>query len=185
MTAVTDLLLAWSGGKPEALERLIPLVHDDLLVAARRYMARERAGHTLEPTALVNEAYARLVDVRRIRWQDRAHFIALAARIMRRILVEYARARRVQKRGGMQRRVSLHDDLALTSARSLDVLALNEVLERLAALDSRRAQVVELRFFGGLTLEETASALNISSDTVMRDWKLAKAWLAREMKPHA
>ena len=179
---ITVLLHAWSAGQPAALEQLMPLGHHELLATARRYMNSERRDHTLQPTALVNETFLRLMGVHRMQWQDRAHFIALAARLMRRILIEWARARRMLKRGGAPARLSLDDACLVTAQPSYDVLALDEVLERLAALDPRRASVVELRFFGGLTLEETAAALHISSDTVTRDWKLAKAWLAREMK---
>ena len=179
---MTELLLAWSEGEQSALEKLMPYVYDDLRATARRYMRRERPDHTLQATALVNETYARLLDIRRIQWQDRAHFLAMAARLMRRILVEFARARGYQKRGGARSRVSLTDSLRGVDAPSYDVLALNQVLDRLAVLDPRRGQIVELRFFGGLTIEETAAALEISSDTVVRDWKLAKSWLAREMK---
>jgi RNA polymerase sigma-70 factor, ECF subfamily len=179
---VTQLLQAWSDGQEDALERLIPLVHRDLLAAARRYMARERAGHLLQPTALVNEAYVRLVDIRRIRWQDRAHFLALAARLMRNILIEFARAQRFQKRGGARQQVVLDEALVSVDPRPYDLLALDEALERLAAIDPRRGRIVELRFFGGLTIEETAVALRVSADTVGRDWKLAKAWLARAMR---
>jgi RNA polymerase sigma-70 factor, ECF subfamily len=179
---VTDLLLSWSEGRQDALDQLMPLVYQDLLATARRYMRNERPDHTLQPSALVNEAYARLVNVRRIRWQDRAHFLALAARTMRRILIEFARARQFQKRGGSRNRVTLSEELVSAEPRSCDVLAVDEALNRLTALDARRGQVVELRFFGGLTIEETAVALNVSPDTVLRDWKLAKAWLARELK---
>ena len=179
---VTDLLHAWSDGQPAAFEQLIPLLHQELLATARRYMKRERRDHTLQPTALVNETYLRLAGVQRVQWQDRAHFLALSARVMRRILIEWARARRVQKRGGAGARLSLDDACLVTGQPSYDVLALDEVLERLAALDPRRASVVELRFFGGLTIEEAAAALQLSTDTVTRDWKLAKAWLAREMR---
>jgi len=179
---ITGLLHAWSDGQPDALEQLIPLLHHELRATARRYMRRERPDHTLQPTALVNETFVRLMGVRQVRWQDRAHFLALAARLMRRILIESARARRVQKRGGAAARISLDDACVVTEQPSYDVLALDEVLERLAALDPRRARIVELRFFGGLTIEETATALQLSTDTVGRDWKLAKAWLAREMK---
>jgi RNA polymerase sigma-70 factor, ECF subfamily len=179
---VTQLLQAWSDGREDALERLIPLVHRDLLAAARRYMGRERAGHLLQPTALVNEAYVRLVDIRRIRWQDRAHFLALAARLMRNILIEFARAQQFQKRGGGRHQVTLDEALLKTDPRPYDLLALDEALDRLAAIDPRRGQVVELRFFGGLTIEETAIAMRVSEDTVGRDWKLAKAWLARAMR---
>jgi RNA polymerase sigma-70 factor, ECF subfamily len=180
--SVTELLLAWSEGEQSALEQLMPYVYDDLRSTARRYMRRERPDHTLQATALVNETYARLVDIRRIRWQDRAHFLAMAARLMRRILVEFARARGYQKRGGARNRVPLTESLCAADAPSYDVLALDEALDRLASMDCRRGQIVELRFFGGLTIEETAAALQISSDTVVRDWKLAKSWLAREMK---
>ena len=179
---VTHLLQAWSDGREDALERLIPLVHRDLLVAARRYMAGERAGHLLQPTALVNEAYVRLVDIRRMRWQDRAHFLAMAARLMRNILIEAARAQHVQKRGGARHQVTLDEGLVTAEPRPYDLLALDEALERLAAIDPRRGRIVELRFFGGLTINETAAALHVSADTVGRDWKLAKAWLARAMR---
>jgi RNA polymerase sigma factor (TIGR02999 family) len=177
---VTELLAAWTDGQPEALDRLIPLVYQELLATARRYMARERNDHTLQPTALVHETYARLLEIRRIRWQDRAHFLAMAARLMRRILIEAARTRQVQKRGGGRTRVAL-DHVDLASSTPYDVLALDALLERLTAIDARRGQVVELRFFGGLTIEETAIALQVSSDTIVRDWKLAKSWLAREL----
>jgi RNA polymerase sigma-70 factor, ECF subfamily len=179
---VTQLLIQWSDGSPDALDRLIPLVHHDLVGIARRYMARERTGHLLQPTALVNEVYLRLVDISRIRSRDRAHFLALAARLMRNILVEFARAQQFQKRGGVRQQVSLDEALMIVKPRSYDLLALNEAIERLAAIDPRRGQIVELRFFGGLTIEETAGALQVSTDTVGRDWKLAKAWLAREMR---
>jgi len=145
-------------------------------------MRRERPDHTLQPTALVNETFVRLLGVRQVRWQDRAHFLALAARLMRRILIEWARARRVQKRGGAAARMSLDDACVVAEQPSYDVLALNEVLERMAALDPRRARVVELRFFGGLTIAETAEVLSTSSDTVTRDWKLAKAWIGRQLR---
>lgn len=179
---VTALLRAWTDGEPGALEQLVPLVHRELLATARLYMKRERRDHTLQPTALVNETYTRLVGLRRIRWQDRAHFLAMAARLMRRVLIERARARLGRKRGGGATRVTLDDDAFATEQPSCDVFALNEVLDRLAALDPRRATVVELRFFGGLTLDETASALDVSPDTITRDWNLARAWLARELK---
>jgi RNA polymerase sigma-70 factor, ECF subfamily len=179
---VTDLLLAWNEGRQDALDELMPLMHHDLLATARRYMARERAEHVLQPTALVNEAYLRLIDIRRIKWQDRAHFLALAARLMRNILIEFARAERFQKRGGVRQRVELSEALLVSEPRSYDLLTLDGALDRLAAIDERRAKIVELRFFGGLTIEETAEALQVSTDTVGRGWKLAKAWLAREMR---
>jgi RNA polymerase sigma factor (TIGR02999 family) len=178
---VTQLLLEWGEGRQDALDELMPHVYQDLLATARRYMRRERPDHTLQPTALVNETYARLIDIRRVHWQNRAHFLAMAARLMRRILVELARARGFQKRGGGRRRVSLDEYVAGAVVPAYDVLALDEALDRLASLDPRRGRVVELRFFGGLTIEETAVALKVSSDTVVRDWKLAKAWLGREL----
>jgi RNA polymerase sigma factor (TIGR02999 family) len=178
---VTELLLAWSAGDRAALDALIPLVHHELLVLARRYMARENAGHTLQSSALVNEAYLRLVDMRRVDWQNRAHFLAVAARVMRHVLVDLARSKRSQKHGGGARRMSLEEAPDLASTPVYDVLGLDHALDALATLDPRRGKVVELRIFGGLTIEETAAALNVSADTVTRDWKLAKAWLAREL----
>lgn len=178
---VARLLADWNADRPEALEELIPLVYDELLAAARRHMRRERPDHTLQPTALVNEAYARLVHVKDVRWRDRAHFLAVASRMMRRILVDLARARGFQKRGARPHRVSLDERLARVEPRSFDLLALDEALGRLADLDVRRSRVVEMRIFGGLTIEETAAALDVSADTVTRDWKLAKAWLGREL----
>jgi len=178
---VTNLLLAWSHGDRSALDQLIPLVHAELLQLARHYMRRERTDHTLQSAALVNEAYLRLVDFGRVEWQNRAHFLAVAARLMRRILVDLARSREFQKRGGGLTRVSLDEALSRTSSRGYSVLSLDGALEALVALDPRRAKVVECRVFGGLTIEETAMALQISADTVTRDWKLAKAWLAREL----
>jgi RNA polymerase sigma factor (TIGR02999 family) len=178
---VTDLLLAWGGGDRGALDELIPLVHEELLVLARRYMARENPGHSLQSAALVNEAYLRMVDMRRLEWQNRTHFFAVAARLMRRILVDLARSKRSQKHGGRAPKVSLDEALQLALAPAYDVLGLDRALDALAAFDARRGQVVELRVFGGLTIEETAAALDVSTDTVTRDWKLAKAWLAREL----
>ena len=178
---VTELLLAWSNGDRAALDELIPLVHEELLMLAHRYMARENPGHTLQSTALVNEAYLRLVDMRRVELQNRAHFLAVAARVMRHILVDLARAQRSQKHGGGAPGVPLDEALGIASAPAYDVLGLDQVLDALAALDPRRGKVVELRIFGGLTIEETAVALDVSTDTVTRDWKLAKAWLAREL----
>lgn len=179
---VTDLLHAWRDGDPAALERLTPIVYGELRRIARRHMGRERLSHTLQTTALVNEAYLRLVDIGRMRWQDRAHFLAMASRIMRRILVEAARARRNQKRGGGVEYITLDEAVAVAPDRSPDLLALNEALHALAAVSPRKSQVVELRFFGGLTIEETAEVLDVSGDTVRRDWRLAKAWLFRELK---
>lgn len=178
---VTGLLLAWSNGDPAALDALVPIVHGQLRSLARRYMAGERPGHTLQTNALVNEAYLRLVDMQRVEWRDRAHFFAIAARIMRRILVDMARARHFKKRGGEMSRVALDEELLPASAPAYDVLGVDSALETLTAMDPRRGKVVEMRIFGGLSVEETAAALGVSTDTVSRDWKLAKAWLAREL----
>jgi len=175
------LLRAWGGGDQAAFEALLPLVHDELRRIARRHMRKERQGHTLQPTALVNEAYLRLIEVKRMRWQNRAHFFAMAARIMRRILVNAARARGYQKRGGGAQRVTLDEGLAISNEMPPDLAALDDALTALAATESRKAQVVELRFFGGLSVEETAEALHVSAVTVMRDWRFAKLWLLREM----
>jgi RNA polymerase sigma factor (TIGR02999 family) len=178
----TELLLAWGQGDVGALDRLVPLVHSELRRLARRYMGRERPGHTLQATALVNEAYMRLVAVNQVRWQNRAHFFAMAARMMRRILTDSARARGNDKRGGGARKVSLDEALLVSNKPEQDLVALDEALTALEAVHPRKSQVVELRFFGGLSLEETAEALNISTDTVKRDWRFAKLWLLRELK---
>jgi RNA polymerase sigma factor (TIGR02999 family) len=177
----TRLLQAWGAGDSAALEQLIPLVHAELRRLARRYMGRERAGHTLQPTALVNEAYLRLVDLRHMRWQDRAHFFAMAARLMRRILVDGARSKGYQKRGGHAHRLSFDEALVVSEAKSEDLVALDEALTHFATVSARKAQVVELRFFGGLSVEETAEALRVSPETVKRDWRLAKVWLLRKL----
>jgi RNA polymerase sigma factor (TIGR02999 family) len=179
---VTRLLLDWGKGDQSALEQLIPLVHDELRRVARRHMARERAGHTLQATALVNEAYLRLIDIKQVQWQNRAHFFAMSARLMRRILVDFARSKKYQKRGGGAQQVTLDEALVVSAGRGDDLVALDDAITALAEVDSRKAQVVEMRFFGGLSVEETAEALHVSPDTVMRDWKLAKAWLLRELK---
>jgi RNA polymerase sigma-70 factor, ECF subfamily len=178
---VTALLCAWRQGDADALGRLVPLVHDELHRRARNYMRGERPNHTLRPTALVNEAYLRLIDVRGLDWKDRAHFLAMAARQMRRVLIDSARARGYQKRGGGVPNVTFDEELAVVE-RGPDLEALDDALEALAKQDERKARVVELRFFGGLTNEEAAEALGVSSDTVMRDWKIAKLWLLRELK---
>jgi RNA polymerase sigma factor (TIGR02999 family) len=178
---VTRLLVDWRNGDQGALEQLIPLVHDELRRVARRHMAHERVGHTLQATALVNEAYVRLIDIRQVNWQDRAHFFAMSSRLMRRILVDFARSKGYQKRGGGAQKVSLDEALIVSSEPGADLVALDDALDALAAFDARKAQVVEMRFFGGLSVEETAEALKVSVDTVMRDWKLAKAWLLREL----
>ena len=178
---ITALLIAWGGGDEAALERLVPLVHAELRRLARKQMSRERAGHSLQPTALVNEAYIRLVDIKRVSWQNRAHFFAMSARLMRRILVDSWRSRRYQKRGAGARRVSL-DEVLLVTERASDLIALDDALTALAAVDPRKSQIVEMRFFGGLSVEETAEALKISPETVTRDWKKAKQWLLQELK---
>ena len=179
---VTALLLKWGKGDDDARERLIPLVHQELRQIARRCMAGERVGHSLQATALVNEAYVRLVDGKAVEWQDRAHFLAVAARVMRRILVDHARARHAQKRGGEGVRVTFDEALVVTDDPRQNFVALDDALEALAKFDERKSRVVELRFFGGLSVEETASVLDVSPDTVMRDWRLAKAWLQEEMR---
>ena len=178
----TELLQAWSQGDGAALDRLVPLVYEELHRLARRYMRQERADHTLQATSLVNEAYLRLIDVNRVEWRDRAHFLAVAAQMMRRILVEFARNRQRQKRGGSAVHVSLDDAQELPHSKDRDVVGLSDALSALATFDARMSQVVELRFFGGLSIEQTADVLNVSSETVMRDWKTAKAWLLREIR---
>jgi len=180
--AVTKLLRAWSNGDDEALEQLMPLVEAELRRLARGYMARERPDHTLQTTALVNEAFVRLTGARQVRWQDRGHFLGLSARLMRRVLVDYARRRGFHKRGGDAQRVTLQDDLVRTSDPAFDVVALDRALEALAKFDMRKSRIVELRFFGGLSVEETADVLQVSTDTVKRDWRLAKLWLLRELE---
>jgi RNA polymerase sigma factor (TIGR02999 family) len=179
--AVTELLRAWSDGDDAALEQLIPLMEAELRRLARGYMGRERQGHTLQTTALVNEAFLRLTDARQIRWQDRAHFLGISARLMRRVLVDYARRRGFYKRGGGAQRVTLHEALVTASDPALDVVALDRALEALEKADARKSRIVELRFFGGLSVEETAEVLKVSTDTVKRDWRLAKLWLLREL----
>jgi RNA polymerase sigma-70 factor (ECF subfamily) len=181
-SGVTELLRAWSDGDDDALERLVPLVEVELRRLARGYMARERREHTLQTTALINEAFLRLTDARRIRWQDRAHFLGISARLMRRVLVDHARARGFHKRGGDAQRVSLDEGLAVTPDLGLDVVALDRALVALAKVDLRKSKIIELRFFGGLSVEETAEVLHESADTVKRDWRLAKLWLLRELE---
>jgi RNA polymerase sigma factor (TIGR02999 family) len=178
---VTQLLVAWGRGDPRALDDLIPLVYKELRKLAQWHMSRESRGHTIQATALINEAYLRLIDINRIQWQDRAHFFAMAARQMRRILIEAARKRGNLKRGGGVEKVSLAEGMVVPH-RAEDLLALDEALDALAQLDPRRAEVVELKFFGGLSVEEIAHTLAVSSDTVKRDWTLAKAWLGRELR---
>ena len=179
---VTDLLLQWGKGDDAALDRLIPLVHRELHQIAKRHMAHERADHSLQATALVNETFLRLVDAQTVTWRDRAHFLAVCARVMRRILVDHARARYSQKRGGLVTKVPLDDNAVISNEPRQDFVALDDALEALAKFDERKSRVVELRFFGGLTVEETAAVVKVSPDTVMRDWLFAKAWLQREMR---
>jgi RNA polymerase sigma factor (TIGR02999 family) len=183
---VTQLLLAWSQGDEGALEKLVPLVYAELRRLAHRYMRQERPGHTLQTTALIHEAYQRLIDTPQPSWQDRTHFFAVCARLMRRILVDFARARGYQKRGGGARVIHFEEGLVPAGVRGRDWVALDEALKALLSIDERKSRVVELRFFGGLTTEETAEVLKVSSDTVQRDWKIAKAWLLRELAgvPH-
>lgn len=178
---VTKLLLAWGQGEDAALQKLTPLVYQELRRMARRYMLGERVGHTLQATALVNEAYLKLIDCKQVRWQNRTHFFAISAQLMRRILVDFARAKGYQKRGGELKRTSFDEGLVMSPGRSRELLALDSALDELATMDVRKARIVELRFFGGLSVEETAEVLKVSQDTVLRDWRLAKAWLAREM----
>jgi RNA polymerase sigma factor (TIGR02999 family) len=178
---VTVLLRAWREGDETALEALMPLVHDELQRIARRCLHRERANHSVQATELVNEAFLRLVDVRHVDWQNRSHFLAMSARLMRRVLVDLARARGADKRGGGGVRVTLDDATIGGIAPDADVIRLDDALKALAALDDRKSRVVELRFFGGLTADETAVVLQVSSKTVLRDWEFARAWLKREL----
>ena len=180
-SGITELLVSWSDGDQTALEQLVPLVEKELHRLAHHYIGRERANHTLQTTALINETFIRLVDQSRIRWQNRAHFFGIAALVMRRVLLNYARDRRRLKRGGVNIQVSLSEADALSAEKSFELLALDDALQRLAKFDERKSRVVELRFFGGLSVEETAEVLGVSPVTVMRDWNMAKAWLAREM----
>ncbi|HWX39700.1 MAG TPA: sigma-70 family RNA polymerase sigma factor [Blastocatellia bacterium] len=182
---VTRLLVAWSNGDKAALDKLMPAVYQELRRLARRYMRQERPGHTLQTTALVNEAYMRLINYERMRWQDRAHFFAAAAQVMRRILIDHARSHLYQKRGGGARKVSLDQAAELSVERSSELVAVDLALEELAALDPRKSKIVELRFFGGLSEEEIAEVLGISTPTVQREWRKAKAWLHRAIEPTA
>ena len=179
---ITGLLLKWSGGDATALEQLMPLVYDELRRLAVRYLRRERDNHSLQPTALVNEAYLRLVDQQKVEWQSRAQFYGLAARVMRNILVDHARSRQAAKRGGEQFRVSFDGDQQGIVVPEIKFLAVHEALERLTIFDAQKAQIVELRFFGGLSIEETAEVLGIGHATVERDWKLARAWLRLQLE---
>ena len=179
--SITQLLVAWSEGDRAALDALVPLVHSELRRIARNYRRGERKGHTLQTTALINEAYVRLVDQKHVRWQNRAHFLAIASQLMRRILVDYARRRQYQKRGGGAIQVTLSDAAQVSSERPPDLVALDEALTSLAQIDERRSRVVELKFFGGLSIEETAEVLKVSTTTVERDWTIAKAWLHKTL----
>jgi len=178
---VTQLLVDWRNGNQAALDQLMPLVYDELRRLAKRYMNRENPGHTLQTTALVNEAYLRLIDQGNVEWQNRAHFFAIAAQIMRHLLVDHARSQHFAKRGGGAHQVSLDEALVVTEGREADLLALDEALDRLAAFDRRKSQIVELRYFGGLSTEETAEVLGVSEITIKREWLKAKAWLYREL----
>ena len=178
---ITRLLVAWGDGDEAALAELTPLVYQQLHRLAHHYLSHERPGHTLQTSALVNEAYLRLIDWKNMRWQNRAHFFAISAQLMRRILVDFARSRRYQKRGGGVPALELNDAALISGEKSTDLVALDEALVSLAQLDARQSQVVELRFFGGLTVDETAEILKVSEATVRRDWSLARAWLRREM----
>ena len=178
---ITELLIGYGRGDKEALDQLMPIVYDELRRQAARYLRREQAGHTLQTTALIHEAYVRLVDQRNVQWQNRAHFFGIAAQLMRRILVDHARSKKRAKRGGSDIRVSLDDATAGVTGQDLDLVALNEALERLAEIDEQQSRVVELRFFSGLTVEETAEVMGISKATVKRDWSMARAWLHREL----
>lgn len=178
---ITERLIAWSGGDMAALDDVIFAVYRELRRMADRYLRQERPDHTLQPTALVHEAYLRMVDQSRVSWQNRAHFFGVAAQMMRRILVDHAKTKRRNKRGGAAVRLSLDEALTISKGRAADLVALDEALESLAQIDERKSRMVELRFFGGLSVEETAEVLGVSPQTVLRDWKLAKAWLYHEI----
>jgi RNA polymerase sigma factor (TIGR02999 family) len=178
---ITQLLIAWSDGRRDAVEDLLPLVYGELRRLASRYLRHEPIGHTLQPTALVHEAYIRLIDQRRVRWRNRAHFYGIAAQIMRRILVDHARAQAADKRGGDCEHIPLVEDQLPSGSADVDVVALDEALERLATLDPHQARIVELRYFGGLTIDEVAEVTRVSAATVVREWTLAKAWLRAEL----
>jgi len=182
---VTQLLIDWSNGNGAALEQLTPLVDRELHRLAHHYMRRENAGHTLQTTALVNEAFLKLIDQKHVRWKNRSHFFALSAQLMRRILVDHARGRKYAKRGGGAQRISFDEALVISPERGDDLVALDEALNKLTSIDSRKGKVVELRFFGGLSVDETAEALGISAVTVMREWSMAKAWLYNSLNHEA
>ena len=178
---VTQLLIGWSNGDREALDALLPVVYEELRKQAANYLRRERVGHTLQTTALIHEAYLKLVDQKNVHWQNRAHFFGIAAQLMRRILVDHARAKNRAKRGGSNIRVSFNEANVLAPSQNIDIVALDEALERLSEIDEQQSRIVELRFFSGLTVDETAEVLAISPATVKRDWSMAKAWLHREI----
>jgi RNA polymerase sigma-70 factor, ECF subfamily len=182
---ITQLLAEWSEGNQSALDELYPLVYDELHRLARRYMSRERKGHTLQTTALINEAYVRLVDQRNVHWANRSHFFAISAQIMRRILIDHARRQAFAKRGGGAQQVSLEEVATVAGVQARDLIRLDEALKCLAEMDPRRSQVVELRYFGGLNNEEIAGVLNVSENTVTRDWKMARAWLYQQLSGSA
>lgn len=179
---ITELLRAWSDGDQDAFDKLAPVVYTELHRLARKYMAHERRDHTLQPTALVHEAYLRLADFQRLHWKNRVHFYAISSQVMRRVLVDFARARDRQKRGGSRRRLSLEECLNLGEQHDASLIALDDSLTALASSDLRKSQVVEMKFFGGLSTGEIAEALHVSPETVQRDWKLAKLWLLRELR---
>jgi RNA polymerase sigma factor (TIGR02999 family) len=179
---VTQLLLDWSSGDKEALDQLMPLVYDELHRLAEHYMRQERPDHTLQPTALVHEVYLKLIDQTRVKWQNHAHFFGVAAQLMRRIVIKHARQHHAAKRGGGERKLSLDEAVVLTAERATDLIALDDALTSLSAVDAQQSRVVELRFFGGLTIEETAEVLGVSPATVKREWRMARAWLQREIR---
>ena len=178
---VTQMLHDWSNGDREVLDKLIPIVYAELRRQAARYLRRERPGHTLQTTALIHEAYLRLIDQKDVRWQNRAHFYAISAQLMRRILIDHARSRQAAKRGGSNIKLPLEETMIASEGREVDLVALDEALERLASIDPQQSRVVELKFFSGLSVEETAEVLGVSQRTVKRDWNVAKAWLRREI----
>ena len=179
---ITRILKSWSGGNREAVDDLMPLVYDELHKVAQQYLRRQRTDHTLQPTALVNEAYLKLIDISDVEWQDRAHFFAFASQVMRHILVDYARGQAREKRGGGAQKLSLDEAISYSKETEVDLLALDEALSELAAIDEKQGKIVELRFFGGLTVEETGVVLRISPATVKREWRIAKAWLFKRMR---
>lgn len=182
---VTQLLVAWNQGNPAALDQLLPVVYDELRRLARSYLRRERPDHTLQATALVHEAYLRLIDQNQVTWQNRAHFFGIAAQMMRRILVNHALAKKTEKRGGLQHKLPLDEAVSFAAQREVDLVALDDALKTLESLDPQQSRIVELRFFAGLSIEETAEVLNISPATIKRDWSTAKIWLRREISRQA